>query len=148
MTWLHVLFGLVFVPDDSLVKLDQQLKTTMQLILISSFLSWPSTCWMSRASKIREYRKMEDISSLLWLCFWQIFWRIFLTIILTYVSTNFVINFFDELFLQYFLRIFWRKLFDEFFRRTLLTNFIVKIILTNFLTNFDFSVDFFEPLIF
>ena len=36
MTWLHVLFGLVFVPPDSLAKLDQQLKTTIRLILISS----------------------------------------------------------------------------------------------------------------
>ena len=36
MKWMHVLFGLVFVPADSLAKLDQQLKTTMRLILISS----------------------------------------------------------------------------------------------------------------
>ena len=44
MTWLHMLFGLFFVPADSWAKSAQQLKTTV-LLFHSLYFSWPVDCF-------------------------------------------------------------------------------------------------------
>ena len=97
-----------------------------EFLTFLTFLSSPSACWMSGASKNRDYSCKCS-----WFIyfgvtggslFWRIFWRIFLTIFfdkffVKFFDKFFSTNFFGEFFWRFFWRIFWRIFLTKFLTR-------------------------------